>query len=158
MRAARDRPAATSGRILVVEDSPSAQRLLQGILLRLGAQLPDLRIASTVVEALTVFAQWRPDLVFVDVELHPATPPIAAPGPTPASANDPRDGVELARLIRSRDPTVAIVISTARDPSDPRIAALRSEGRTELLTKPLIASRVEEVLQRVAVAPTRRSS
>jgi len=146
MTPAREGPAARAGRILVVEDSPSAQRLLQDILLRLGAQLPDLRVATTVVEALSIVAQWRPDLVFVDIELRATRPvPPVGDGPAPGP-HDPRDGVELARLLRSRNPSVAIVVSSATDPSDPRVAALRAEPRVDILTKPLLASRVEEVL------------
>lgn len=152
-----DGPAAHVGRILVVEDSPSAQRLLQQILLRLGAQLPNLRMASTVVEALTVFTQWRPDLVFVDIELRPSVPSAtSADAPAPV-AGDPRDGIELARRIRARDPSVTLVISSATDPSDPRVAGLRGEGRIEFLTKPLIAARVEALLSGLAAAPPRRS-
>jgi CheY-like chemotaxis protein len=152
----RDGPASSAGRILVVEDSPSAQRLVQEILLRLGAQLPDLRIAGTVVEALTIFSQWRPDLVFVDIELR-AEPVAAATRDTPTPGRpEPRDGIELARLIRSRNPSVAIVVSSAADPSDPRVAALRTEPRVEFLTKPLLASRVAETLTRLAVVPQRR--
>jgi CheY-like chemotaxis protein len=151
-------PAARVGRILVVEDSPSAQRLLQQILLRLGAQLPNLRVASTVVEALTVFTQWRPDLVFIDIELRSATSSTTAvDGPAPLD-DDPRDGIELARRIRSRNPSVTLVISSATDPSDPRVAALREEGRIEFLTKPLIAARVEALLSGLGVASPRRSS
>jgi len=41
-------PAASVGRILVVEDSPSARRLMQDVLVRLGAELPSLRVAGTV--------------------------------------------------------------------------------------------------------------
>jgi CheY-like chemotaxis protein len=150
--------AARLGRILVVEDSPSAQRLMQDILLRLGVELPNLRLAGTAREALTIFTQWRPDLVFVDIELRPGPPAPAMDVPTPSGRPDPRDGVELARLFRTRDPSVTILISSATDPSDPRLVALRSEGPVEALTKPLLASRVEEVLNRISATPRPRST
>jgi CheY-like chemotaxis protein len=145
-------PAARAGRILVVEDSPSARRLLQDVLLRLGAELPNLRMTGTILEALTTFTDWRPQLVFVDVELGHAPAATPATAPSSRSAPDPVDGAELALLILSRNPTVRVVICSASDPSDRRVAGLVREGRVEFITKPLLASRVEEVLARVVPA------
>jgi CheY-like chemotaxis protein len=152
-------PAARAGRILVVEDSPSARRLLQDVLLRLGAELPNLRMAGTVLEALTTFTEWRPQVVFVDVELGhgTATSPTAATGTR--SPSDPTDGAELALLILARHPSVRVIVCSATDPSDPRVARLVQDGRVEVITKPILASRVEEVLGRIVPAtPARRSA
>jgi CheY-like chemotaxis protein len=144
-------PASRVGRILVVEDSPSARRLLQDVLIRLGAELPNLRVAGTVVEALTLFAQWRPNLVFLDIQLR-APPPSALPGSTPApSPNDPKDGVEMAIAFLQRNPGVRIVLCSATDPSDARVSKLLSDRKVEFIVKPLVAARVEEVLSRRVV-------
>ncbi|HTW40173.1 MAG TPA: response regulator [Thermoplasmata archaeon] len=141
-------PAAKVGRILVVEDSPSARRLLQDILLRLGAELPNLRVAGTVVEGLTLFTQWRPDLVFVDLELRPhPTDGLPSDGPKP-SPSDPKNGAELAELFRRRNSSVRVILCSASDPADPRVASLVDAGQAEFIMKPLVAARVEEVLSR----------
>ncbi len=143
------------GRILVVEDSPSARRLLQDVLLRLGATLPNLRVATSIVEALTLFTQWSPHVVFVDIELHglpAAATDGAAPGP-----NDPKDGVELALLFLKRRPETRVVICSATDPSDPRLTALRTQSNVDFVLKPLLAARVQEALERVPT-PRPRSS
>jgi CheY-like chemotaxis protein len=141
-------PAGNVGRLLVIEDSPSARRLIQDILLRLGAELPNLRVAGTVLEGLTLFTQWRPDVVFVDLELKPVAStglPSDAPSPSP---RDPKDGAELAELFLTRNPSVRVILCSASDPADPRVAALVDSGKAEFIMKPLLAARVEEVLAR----------
>ncbi|MGA7924198.1 MAG: hypothetical protein WCA77_09500 [Thermoplasmata archaeon] len=151
-------PAAKAGRILVVEDSPSARRLMQEVLLRLGAELPNLRVAGSVVEALTLFTQWRPKVAFLDIELRAPpteTPPAESASPGPST---PKDGAELALLILSRDPSVKVVLCSASDPSNPRVAQLVKEKKAEFIMKPLIAARVEEVLARIVPPGPGRSS
>jgi CheY-like chemotaxis protein len=141
-------PAGRVGRILVIEDSPSARRLIQEILLRLGAELPNLRVASSVIEGLTLFTQWRPDIVFVDLELRPSAPtglPSNLPAPSP---NDPKDGAQLAQLFLNRNSGVRVILCSATDPADPRVAELIDSGKAEFIMKPLLAARVEEVLAR----------
>ncbi len=143
------RPAANAGRILLIEDSASARRLLQDLLLRLGAEIPNLRAAGTVEEALALFDEWHPDLAFIDVEL-------PAPSPEPsgrAASGRPHDGVELARQLLARDPELRVILSTAFDPSEARIAALRAEFPIEVIVKPLLAARLDDVLARTLVGP-----
>jgi CheY-like chemotaxis protein len=147
-------PAAAAGRILVVEDSPSARRLMQDILLRLGAELPNIRVAGTVVEALTLFSQWRPNVAFIDIELHRA-PSGSLPGETAASTeHDPKDGIELAEVLLARNPRLRVIMCSASDPSDTRAAGLVAAGRVEFITKPLLAARVEEFLAKGPPTPT----
>ena len=141
-------PAAQAGKILVIEDSPSARRLLQDILLRLGAELPNLRVAGTVLDGLTLFTQWRPDVAFIDLELRPGATnglPTDTPAPSP---RDPKDGAELAELFLARNTGVRVIVCSASDPSDPRVARLVSDGKVEFIMKPLLAGRVEELLAR----------
>jgi CheY-like chemotaxis protein len=141
-------PASNAGRILVVEDSPSARRLIQDILIRLGAELPNLRVAGTVLEGLTLFTQWRPDVVFVDIQLREApSSGLPSNGPAP-SDRDPKDGVELAQLFLARNSSVRVVLCSATDPGDPRVERLIKERKVEFIMKPLLASRVEEVVLR----------
>jgi CheY-like chemotaxis protein len=148
-------PGASAGRILVVEDSPSARRLLQDVLIRLGAELPNLRVAGTVVEALTLFTQWRPEVVFLDIELRAGSAPALPTESRPPSPQDPKDGAELALLFLSRDPSVRVILCSATDPSDPRVAKLVADQKAEFIMKPLLAARVEEVLSHSGPATSR---
>jgi CheY-like chemotaxis protein len=153
MRWDKTTPAGRAGRILVVEDSPSARRLLQDVLIRLGVELPNLRLAGSVLEALTTFTNWRPNVVFVDIELRPPPTTLTSTPLPPSSPNDPKDGAELAQLFLTRNPSVRVIVCSAADPSDPRIAKLVQAGRVDFITKPLLAARIEAALER-AVPPT----
>jgi CheY-like chemotaxis protein len=154
----RDGPAGHLGRILIVEDSPSARRLLQDVLLRLGAELRNLRVAGTIVEALTVFSEWRPEVVFIDVELRTEEPSVRSSGIGPASPRDPADGAELAVLFLTRRPGVRVIICSASDPSDPRVARLVKERKVEFIMKPLLAARVENILTGALPSVSRSSA
>ena len=144
---------ATNHRILVVEDSPSARKLLQELLLRLGVGLPDLRMAATVPEALQLYAQWRPDIVFLDLQLRP--PPDARPtnGSGSRPADYPHNGADLALQLLQRNPALKIVVCSASDPADTAVGDLVKKGKVEAIVKPILAARVKEVLGRVT-APT----
>jgi CheY-like chemotaxis protein len=150
--------AGRAGKILVVEDSPSARRLLQDILLRLGADLEHLRLAGTSAEAAELFAGWKPDLVFLDLQLGSAA--AAAKGSTTAGSSPEvaQGGLELAVLFRREDPEVRIIICTASDADDPRVARLVERGEVDFILKPILAARVEEVLDRRRAEPARRTS
>jgi CheY-like chemotaxis protein len=146
----RNRYAPTS-KILVVEDSPSARKLLQDLLTRLGVGLPDLRIAPTVPEALQIFAQWRPDIVFIDLQLqHPLDSPT--PNQGGASASYPKNGGELAMQLLQRTPSIKIVICSASDPSGSEVADLVAKGKMQSIVKPILAAKVRTVLEKFGVA------
>jgi CheY-like chemotaxis protein len=152
-------PAGRAGKILVVEDSPSARRLLQDILLRLGADLEHLRLAGTSSEAAELFTRWRPDLVFLDLQLGSAA--AVAKGSVTADSSSPevaQGGLELAVLFRGQDPEVRIIICTASDADDPRVARLVERGEVDFILKPILAARVEEVLHRRRTEPSGRTS
>jgi len=122
---------------------------MQELLLRLGFTLPDLRLAGTVSEALQTFTQWRPDIVFVDVELRAPDPAAGAGGAAASIAN----GAELATHFLSRAPGLKVVVVSASDPSDPRLAALVKSGKVEFIVKPVMAAKVEETLARLRGPP-----
>jgi CheY-like chemotaxis protein len=151
-------PAGRAGRILVVEDSPSARRLLQDILLRLGASLENLRLAGTPAEATELFARWRPNLVFLDLQLGSASaPPKAAAAPA-SSPQTFQDGVALAILFRRHDPEVRIILCTAADPDNPRVSRMVHDGEVDFIVKPILAARVEELLARGRAEPSRQGA
>jgi CheY-like chemotaxis protein len=147
-------------KILAVEDSPSARKVFQGVLLRLGVSLRDLRLASNSSEALQLFSQWRPDLVFIDVELRTsALRPSATPPPPTDGVSAPMDGDELARHLLERNPRLHLVVVTAFDRDNPRVKALLKNGAADVVVKPVLASRIQEILTRFASAdkgPERR--
>ncbi|MCI4318956.1 MAG: response regulator [Thermoplasmata archaeon] len=138
-RSKRDAP---SLKILAVENSSSAQRLMQAVLLKLGVALPDLRLATSSSEAMQLFTSWRPDVVFVDLDLGSAYPRTTEPG---ANGKDV-DGDELARQLLSRNPRLNVVVVTAYDRDHPRVKTILAEGARDVIMKPLRAQRVQEAL------------
>jgi CheY-like chemotaxis protein len=140
-------------KILVVEDSPSARRLLQELLLRLGVALSELRLAATVPEALQVVAQWHPDIVFLDLQLRPP----GDVGALPSGAADPlvaypKTGGELALQLLKRNPSLKIVVCSASDPIHSEVGDLVRKGKVESIVKPILAGRVKEILDKLGVA------
>jgi CheY-like chemotaxis protein len=140
-------PAFEALRILVVEDSPSARKLLQEVLLRLGASLPNLRLASTVAEALPLFSQWRPDVLFVDLDLRTPVDATAAQLAATPTANAPKNGAELAVLFLSREPSLKVVVCSASEPTGTVIADAVRSGKVQAIVKPVLAAKVREALK-----------
>ena len=141
-------------RILVVEDSPSARKLMQELLLHLGATLPDLRLSSSVGEAMQVFTQWRPEYVFVDLELRPPPDMTSAQlAAQPAPANSPKNGAELALRFLERDPGLKVIVCSASEPTGTVVADLVRQGKVKAIIKPVLAARVQEALDSFAPAP-----
>ncbi|MCI4351234.1 MAG: hypothetical protein L3K15_06955 [Thermoplasmata archaeon] len=145
-------------KILAVENSASAQRLMQAVLLKLGVQLPDLRLASSSSEAIQTFTSWRPDVVFVDLDLGGPNPARPA-GPSSGGEKAPKevDGDDLAKLLLVRNPQLHVVVVTAYDRDHPRVQALLAGGVRDVIMKPLRAARVEEALARCRSPPSARA-
>ena len=149
----RDR-SLTGTKILVVEDSPSARKLMQELLLRLGVTLPDLRLSSTVVEALQLFAQWKPDIVFVDLQLRPPPDLTAAQiAAQPSVPNAPKNGAELAVQLLAREPSLKVVVCSASETDGTAVADLVRQGKVKAIVKPVLAAKVQEVLAAFASPP-----
>jgi CheY-like chemotaxis protein len=151
----RGGPVPAGMRILAIDDSPSARKVFQGVLMRLGIELPDLRFAADAPEALQVFTQWHPDVVFVDIELKSRSPGLTPkPGTTshvPSSPpTDTVDGDTLTHQLLERNPRLHVVIVTACDRDHPRVKALLARGAMDVIVKPILARRVQEVLEQIA--------
>jgi CheY-like chemotaxis protein len=147
----RSEPRAT--RVLVVEDSSSARRVMQELLFGLGATAENLRLASNSMEALRFATEWPPDLVFLDMELRPEESD-AAPMPSRGSASVATqllNGDALGRELLRANPSLPIVVVTALDPANPRVRELRKQGAVDVITKPVRAARVQEVMLRLGV-------
>ena len=142
---------ALSRRILVVEDSPSARTLLQGLLLRLGATLPNLRLAGNVPEALQVFTSWQPEIAFIDLQLRGTAP--AVPG-GPTATGGAMSGADLAVELLKQNPSLRVIICSASEPEPGTLDPFLKTGRVQSMVKPVLASKVADMLTRVSVPPT----
>ena len=104
-------------RVLIVDDEPQARKQVRKYL-ELVLDTIQLREAADGVEALEVIEEWRPQVVFSDI-------------------NMPRlDGLELLKKIRSGHPKVQCVIFTGREDLRAPIASLKY-GASDYLPKPL---------------------
>jgi len=115
-----------SARILVVDDEPQIGRLLKT---SLGARGYQVAVASDGLAALDMAANWRPDLILLDLGL-----PLI-------------DGLEVCRHVRAWS-QVPIIVLTVRDAEEDKVAAL-DLGADDYLTKPF---GTDELLARIRVA------
>lgn len=143
---------ALSRRILVVEDSPSARKLLQALLLRLGVTLPNLRLAADTGEALRVLTAWQPEIAFVDLQLRgPAGGDAAVTGSGIAAAM--KNGEDLAVEMLKRNPAMKVIICSASEPDSAVLVPLLKSGRVRSMVKPILAAKVAETLAAVSDSP-----
>ncbi|MDT4894852.1 MAG: two-component system, OmpR family, response regulator [Pseudonocardiales bacterium] len=117
-------------RVLVVDDEPYITDLLHSWLSFLGFEV---RTAATGTEALVLAAEFRPQLLVLDVML----PDI--------------DGFELCRQIRQGGERAGVVFLTARNGRDDTIAGL-TVGGDDYISKPFsldeVVARMRAVLRR----------
>jgi CheY-like chemotaxis protein len=141
-----------TSKILVVEDSPSARRLLHAIFLELGVDRANLRLVETEAAAREMFAQWKPDVVFIDLVLGPT--PEKPTGYTlgrEAETGTPSEGASLARQFLKANPSIKIVICSATDPAESPVGDLVRSGTFQGVLKPIWASKIQEALARASV-------
>jgi DNA-binding response OmpR family regulator len=119
-------PASTPARILIAEDTPQAADLLEAYLEDTGFEL---RISRDGEETLRQIAEWRPDLVLLDVMM----PRIS--------------GFEVCKRLRANPAThdIAVLMITALDKHSDVERAVEA-GTDDFLTKPIAKS---ELLRRV---------
>lgn len=116
--------------ILIVEDEPPIRRLLRATL---GAHEYRPIEAATGTEAMAALRHHKPDLVLLDLGL----PDV--------------DGVDILRALRRQRMSVPVLVLTARDGVEQRIAALNA-GADDYLEKPFdlreLEARVRALLRR----------
>jgi two-component system, OmpR family, response regulator len=124
-------------RILVVDDEENVAHLVASVLRFDGFEA---RVADNGRRALIAVAEFRPDLVVLDVMLGGSSP------------DDP-DGFEVLRRLRAGGSDVPVVFLTARDADSDRVAGLRA-GADDYVVKPFsleeLLARVHAVLRRTA--------
>jgi two-component system response regulator MprA len=118
-------------RVLVVDDDPSLRRMLHRTLVAEGY---DVTVAADGGAALAAVEQAAPDVIVLDVTM-PAV-----------------DGLAVARRLRARGLGTPILMLTARDAVDDRVAGLEA-GADDYLVKPFA---VAELVARLR-ALTRRA-
>ncbi|HEY8429363.1 MAG TPA: response regulator [Sandaracinaceae bacterium] len=111
--------------VLVVEDDPDLQWRIARMLTIRGNRVVG---TSSGEAALELMAQWPVDLALVDETL---------PG---------MSGVELARAIRERHPSVPVVLMSSEDTREARLAA-RLAGVAAVLAKPFAIDALVELLR-----------
>lgn len=124
-------------KILLVDDEPSLQKMLQHVLEREGFNV---EIAADGEEALEKFAKFEPHLIILDIML----PKL--------------DGTEVCRRIRSKS-DVPILMLTAKDDEVDRVVGLEL-GADDYVTKPFapreLVARVRAIMRRAAVPAGQR--
>lgn len=116
--------------VLVVEDDPDTQWRLARMLTVHGARVVG---TSSGEAALALIDQWPADLVLVDQGL---------PGIS---------GLEVARQIRQKHPSIPVVLMSTEESHDLRLAA-KVAGAALTLTKPFRVEVLFELLQRLTSA------
>lgn len=122
-------------KILVVDDEPSISMLLEFNLKLVGFEVQCVYDGEAVFDALTSF---RPDLIVLDLML----PKL--------------DGIQVCRRLRSQNNLVPIVMLTAMQDLNDKIAGL-DNGADDYMTKPFspqeLISRIQAILRRVQALP-----
>jgi len=119
-------------KLLLVDDEPQILRTLQTIL---GTAGYEIRIASSGLDGLILFREWKPDLVITDLSM----PEMS--------------GVELCREIRAIATTPILVLSV-RDQEGAKVSALDA-GADDYVTKPF---NIQELKARVRAQLRRQSA
>ncbi len=123
-------------RILIVDDDEHVRQSLVFVLELLGH---DIFTAETAARGVQRFVEYRPDLVFVDMEM---------PGGL---------GVDAVHEMRALDAGVYIVAMSGSDDGglNNLLANARAKGANESLGKPFDFDEIERVLKDVAALMTR---
>ncbi|HZY71182.1 MAG TPA: response regulator [Thermoplasmata archaeon] len=135
-------------KVLLVEDSKAVRRSLAGILTDMGVPDSHIREAADARAAMEVFRAFRPDLVFLDIELVP-DPDRGERNGRNGLPNDGRpvaDGDAIALEMVAERPGTKVVIVSAFDGSDPRLKRVLARGIHSVLPKPVRPSDVREIL------------
>ena len=109
--------------ILIVDDEEDIRDLVAGVLSDEGYET---RTAATADEALKAYDERRPSLILLDVWLRGSS----------------MDGLELLKLIKSRDANIPIIVFSGHGNIDTAVAAI-SQGAADACTEAIeVANRL----------------
>jgi len=114
--------------ILVVDDEHDIRELVAGVLSDEGYEC---RTAGDSVRALEMIDERRPSLVLLDVWLH----------------GSPMDGLEMLDEIKTREPTLPVIIFSGHGNIDTAVSAV-SRGAMDFIEKPFEAGRLLHLVAR----------
>ena len=114
-------------RILIVEDEPYERLELKGEICALYGQ-DKVKVAESVEEAIEVVNTWKPALILLDIRLKA------------------KSGLEVARYVRNRYPTIEIIIVTAYNEFEYAKEAM-SLGINYYLSKPVRSKTLLETIR-----------
>jgi two-component system OmpR family response regulator len=121
-------------RVLVVDDEPN---IVDVISMALRFQGFDVAAAGTGAEALTQVAEFRPDLILLDIML------------------PDMEGFDVARRLGAQRARVPIIFLTARDSTEDKVRGL-TLGGDDYVTKPFsleeLVARIRTILRRAGLA------
>lgn len=114
---------------LIVDDSPVIRQTLEKMLDRLCSGGHQISSAETSEQALKIFRDQQPEVVFLDIQL----PDV--------------DGEQTAQVIFSEAPETKVIVITGLMEDDERVRSLLSMGAFDFLPKPIHSSDVQELLR-----------
>jgi diguanylate cyclase (GGDEF)-like protein/PAS domain S-box-containing protein len=119
-------------RILVIDDSPSDQRLIREVLIESGILGENVMSAGSLTEARKALSERTPDCILLDLSLPDAF------------------GLEAVTIMAAAAPEIPVVVVTGRQ-DDLLVYAAMAEGADEYLTKSdMDVSKLQDVLLRAS--------
>lgn len=120
-------------RLLVVDDALFMRKLIRGVAAEAGWEV--VAEAGNGEEAVSLYAQHKPDLVTMDLVM-----PVMG-------------GLEALRKIRELDPKAQVVVVTALDQKQALMDSIR-DGALDFIVKPFERSRVLNLLIKLGSSPS----
>lgn len=116
-------------RIMITDDALFMRVTLKNILTQHGLEV--VAEASNGREAVELYEQYKPDLVFMDITM------------------PEMDGLEALKAIRAKDPNAKVVMCTAMGQKQTVVEAIQA-GAKDFIVKPFQPERIMEAVQKAA--------
>lgn len=117
--------------VLIVDDSPVIRLTLKRYLQQHGFPERDIHVAESGEDAMGMFEDVDPRIVFMDMMM------------------PDMDGEQAASLMLREDPLLKVVVVTGLDPSHEKVRNLVSLGAFSVLDKPIRSKDVASVLDEI---------
>ena len=114
---------------MIVDDSEAIVESLVETLERLGVPRDQILTANNPDDALRLFKERKPPLIFMDLDL------------------DGAPGEKAAIKILKQEPRTKLVLMTGYDRKDARVRYMISAGAYEFMEKPLRFGKIQQVLE-----------